>query len=130
MNPSYPIEVNLDFTKLEIHEDCIISTVQEGVVFDTSELKQIHTIFDSYFQGKSFGFISNRENDYTIIPTCFINNSKNNGLLGVAILCYSKASFDNSLFVKKFYTKPYQVFYTLEECKKWFNSLKLKKADL
>jgi len=121
---SYPKEVNLDFTKIKIYEDYIVSTVKEGAVFDTPQLKQIHTIFDTYFQDKNFGFISNRENDYTVIPTCFLNTSKNNGLLGIAILCYSKSSFDNSLFVKKFYSKPYQAFYTLEECEKWFNSLK------
>ncbi len=124
MKSSNPIEVNLDFTKLEIYEDYIVSTVHEGVVFDTPELEQIHSIFDTYFQGEKFGFISNRENDYTVIPTCFMNASKNNGLLGVAILCYSKSSYDNSLFVKKFYSKPYHAFYTLKECKQWFHSLK------
>ena len=117
-------EINLDFTKLEIYEDYLVSTVNEGVLFDTPELEQFNSIIDTYFQGKKFGFISNRVNDYTINPTCIMKTSKNHGLLGVAVLCYTKSSFDNSLFVKKFYSKPYKAFYTLEECKQWFDSLR------
>ena len=93
-------------------------------MFDTPELEQIHSVFEHYFKGQKFGFISNRKNDYTIIPTSFLNVSKNNGLLGVAILCYSNSSYDNSLFVKKFYSKPFKSFFTLEECKLWFDSLR------
>ena len=124
MKSIYPIIVNLSFTKLEIFEDYIVSTVNEAVVFDIQELEQIHSMFDIYFKGKDFGFISNRKNDYTVIPTSFMNVPKNNGLLGVAILCYSKSSYNNSLFIKKFYSKPYKAFYTLDECKLWFDSLR------
>ena len=93
-------------------------------MFDSPELAQFHSVFDKYFKGKNFGFISNRKNDYTVTPTAFINVSKNSGLTGVAILCHSEASYNNSLFVKKFYSRPYKSFYTLEECKEWLKTLK------
>lgn len=124
MKTEYPIIVNLNFAVLEIYEDLIISSVNEGIIFDSPELAQFHSVFDTYFKGKRFGFISNRKNDYTVTPTAFINVTKNNGLKGVAILCHSEASHDNSLFVKKFYSKPYKPFYTLEECKEWLKTLK------
>ena len=124
MKSEYPIIVNLNFAILEIYEELIISSVNEGIVFDSPELAQFHAVFDTYFQGKKFGFISNRKNDYTVTPTAFIKISKNNGLIGVAILCHSKSSYDNSLFVKKFYSKPYKSFYTLQECKEWLKTLK------
>ena len=124
MKSEYPIIVNLSFAVLEIYEDLIISSVNEGIVFDSPELAQIHSVFETYFKGNSFGFISNRKNDYTVTPTAFIKVSKNSGLKGVAILCHSEASYDNSLFVKKFYSKPYKSFYTLEECKEWLKTLK------
>ena len=109
---------------MEVYEDYIISSVNEGIVFDSPELAQFHSVFETYFKGKKFGFISNRKNDYTVTPTAFINVSRNNGLTGVAILCHSKSSYENSLFVKKFYSKPYKSFYTIEECKEWLNTLK------
>ncbi len=124
MKSKYPIIVNLNFAVLEIYEDLIISSVNEGIVFDSPELAQFHSVFDTYFKGKSFGFISNRKNDYTVTPTAFINVSNNSGLTGVAILCHTEASYDNSLFVKKFYSRPYKSFFTLEECKEWLKTLK------
>lgn len=124
MKTEYPIIINLSFSVLEIYEDLIISSVNEGIVFDSPELAQIHSVFETHFKGKKFGFISNRKNDYTVTPTAFIKVFKNSGLKGVAILCHSKASYDNSLFVKKFYSKPYKSFYTIEKCKEWLNTLK------
>ncbi len=97
MISKYPIEVTISFTKIEI--------------------------FDKYFKDKYFGFISNRVNDYTVNPTCFSKISINRRLLGVAILCYSKESYENTQYIKCFYSRPFKSFFSLKECIQWFDSL-------
>ncbi len=124
MISKYPIQVTLSFAKIEIFENYLISTVNEGVIIDLSHLKELQLIFDLYFQNNYFGFISNRINDYTVNPTSFNKLSRNPRLLGVAILCYSKESYDNTQFIKYFYSKPFKSFFSQKECLQWFNSLR------
>ncbi|WP_339696318.1 hypothetical protein [uncultured Marixanthomonas sp.] len=119
-----PILVELEFGTLEIHENCVISTIKEGILFDKEERKKMYRIFEKYFEGKPFIYISNRKNDYTVNPTSYLQDDHfSNHLVGMAVLCYSKSSFDNALFEKQFYKRAFNVFYTVEACKLWANEI-------
>lgn len=125
MSP-YPKKIALDFTEIEVYEDYLISTVKEGVVFDLPHLEKIHMVFDTFFPDKLFGFISNRKNDYTVNPTCFMHHSKYPRLIGEAVLCHTKSSYNISQFEKKFYSRPFEAFFSLDECKSWIDALYIK----
>ena len=124
MLSSFPKIVDLDFTKIEIYEDYLVSTVKEGVVFDIPQLKKLHFIFDTYFSDKVFGFIVNRENDYTVNPTCYLKHAGYPRLLGEAIFCHSDATYKTTQFEKAFYKRPFEAFFSIEKCKDWINSLR------
>ena len=79
-----PVLLELDFCTLEIHENCVISTIKEGVLFDKEERKKLYEIFDKYFEEKQFVYISNRKNDYTVnhlTITLYLRNNFTNVLL-------------------------------------------------
>jgi len=124
MTTQYPKEVILDFAKIEIFEDYLISTVKEGILFDLKNLKKLHFIFDTYFPNKLFGFISNREHDYTVDPTCYLQHSKHPRLIGEAVFCHSQSAFKTTQFEKTFYKRPFEAFFSIEQCKNWIRSLK------
>ncbi len=120
----FPKIVDLDFTKIEIYEDYLISTVKEGVVFDIPQLEKLHFIFDTYFSDKVFGFIVNRENDYTVNPLCYKHAEYPNSLLGEAIYCHSELTYKTAQFEKAFYKRPFEAFFSIESCKNWINTLR------
>ena len=132
MKPSLVKKIALDFTMLEIHEDYLISQIKEGLVFEQHHLDKFYKVFDTYFAGKSFVSIADRKNDYTIDPN-LLRNSRHENLLGIAVVCYSEASFKTALFEKSFFKGPFEPFYSLEESIVWSKELiekNKKKADL
>ena len=122
MLPS-PKIINLDFAQIVIHPNFLISTIREGLVFDKAHLKILYDMYETYYQNKKFGYISNRKNDYTVDPTCYNDTDKYPNLIGVAVWCYNEASFNTTQFEKSFNTRPFEAFYTLEECKNWIDAM-------
>ena len=68
--------INLDFVSIEIYPNFLITTIKEGVVFDTNELEIIYQVFENQFPNTNFGLIANRVHDYTVNPTCYLESSK------------------------------------------------------
>ncbi|PVW13785.1 hypothetical protein [Marixanthomonas spongiae] len=114
-----PILLNLSFATLEIHENCVISTIKEGILFDKEERKQLYEVFKQHFRQKPFVYISNRKNDYTVNPTSYLQEDDFAQLMGMAVLCYSKSTYDNALFEKRFYKQEFHVFYSFQTCEHW-----------
>ena len=106
--------IDLDFVSIEVYPTFLITTIKEGVVFDTNELEIIYQVFENQFPNKDFGLIANRVHDYTVNPTCYLESSKYKRLKAMAILCHEEASYNNAKFEKTFY-KDLEAFYTLEE---------------
>lgn len=106
--------IDLDFVSIEVYANFLITTIKEGVVFDTNELEIIYQVFENQFPNKDFGLIANRVHDYTVNPTCYLESSKYKRLKAMAILCHEEASYNNAQFEKTFY-KDLEAFYTLEE---------------
>jgi len=119
MTSPIPTIVNLDFARLELFEDYLISTIHEGVVFNLEHLEKFYQIFDSHYCNKPFGYISNRKFDYTVDPTCYLMEYQYPKLVGISILCHSESTFNTAQFEKTFYKRPFEVFYKIENCKKW-----------
>ena len=128
----HPTIIDLDFAKIEIYDNYIVTTVNEGILFNLEHLEKYHIIFEAYFPDKYFGFISNRINDYTVNPICYYSKYDNfPWLLGEAVLCYSHNTYQTVSFEKNFCKRHFEIFYILEECKEWFNKLREnKKAGL
>ncbi len=115
--------ISLNFTTLKLYENFIVSTINEGVLFDTQQLEQLEEIFAIYFADRPFGFIANRENDYTVNPVCYTNAKTIDRMVGMAVLCYTETNYKTANFTKPFFRKPLEAFYTFEECENWIQEL-------
>ncbi len=130
MSSPSPLRIAIDFAHFELYEHYLVATIHEGVIFDTPQLHKFHEIFDKHYYNRPFGYISNRKNDYTINPTCYIESKKyDTNIVGIATLCYSEVTFRNATFAERFFEWPHRAFYTMEECVDWIESL-LKNAGL
>jgi len=124
MVPQTTQHLKLDFASIEVLDYYFIVTINEGLLFDRSHLAQLYKVFNTYFPNKSFGYISNRVNDYTVDPTSYFKTQEDPWLAAVAIMCYSENGYNNAVFEGNFYKKrPHKPFYNMEDCKNW---LKLK----
>ena len=123
MKSPQPHILNYDFVKIELFSNYLIATFAEGILFDGSHLDIMYKVFDQYYPNKKFGYISNRVYDYTVDPNCYKDSGKYPLLMGIAVCCYSEASFKMAEFEKAFFVKPFAVFYSLEESEAWVKSL-------
>ncbi|WP_449405529.1 hypothetical protein [Marixanthomonas spongiae] len=124
--------IDLSYISLELYENYVISTIQEGVLFDLPYLNVVMEIYEKYYGTKQFVLIAQRIYDYTINPTCYIVAPKKLNLLGIAVVCKSNSAFETALFEKKFYNNPYEPFQTLKAAVEWAEKLleENKKAGL
>ena len=121
-----PAKIGLDigFAQFELYDDYLIGTIKEGIVFNTFHLIKFHEIFDEHYSNRPFGYISNRKYDYTIDPTCYFDVSNfSDRLVGIAVLCFSEASYNNAIFAKQFIQRPQKPFYNEEDCVQWIRGL-------
>ncbi len=124
MNSNRPRIVELDFAKIELFDDHVISTIAEGVSFTQPHLNAITELFESHYGDRPFVSIANRENDYTIDPTCLMKQIPN--LIGIGVVTYNEASFQTAHFEKQFYPGLLEIFNDMDECMTWAQSLLLK----
>ncbi|MCW8981375.1 hypothetical protein [Altibacter sp.] len=118
MKPSIVKKIKLDFASIEIHQHYMISQIKEGLDFEQPHLEAIYEIFETYFSGRPFVSIADRKNDYTINPN-LLKDTRYKNLLGIGVVCYSEASYNNALFEKTFFKGKFEPFYEMEACKEW-----------
>ncbi|GER60499.1 hypothetical protein ULMA_26070 [Patiriisocius marinus] len=114
--------INLDFVKLEIYDEYIVTTVHEGVLFDHKKLDEVHKVFDKYFKHKPFGYISNRVFDYTVNPTSFIYSLQYENLVGTAIVCYNDKSYRNAQFESTLHNCLIEIFHIESKALEWIST--------
>jgi len=124
MNTKTPHKIlTLNFATLHIYENYLVSTINEGAIFDAPQFEQLQEIFAIYFSTKPFGYIANRVNDYTVNPVCYTNSNEIDGLVGMAVLCHNQKNYQTAIFTQPFFKRPLQAFFSIEECENWINEL-------
>ncbi len=121
---SPPLKViELDFATLELFDNYIISTINEGVAFDLPHLEKFSEIFNTHYAGKPYVSIANRRYDYTINPTCLLQADLFSNLLGIGVVYYTQSALETVHFEKNFYKGTLEAFSSLEECLSWTQNL-------
>ncbi len=115
-------KLRLEFASLELYDSYIVSTIDEGILIDMPEKQELFKVFDTHYANEPFIYVSNRKYDYTVNPTSYLSSQEYIQLQGMAVICYSRRSYDIALFEKAFYKRPFQVFYSFEECYPWIES--------
>lgn len=114
--------ITLSFATLELHENFVISTINEGIAFDDDHLREIFNVFNDYYTDRPFVSIANRINDYSIKPN-LLKQNPHPFLLAIGVVCYNEASRDIALFESKFYKGNYEVFSNIPDCVAWANEI-------
>lgn len=118
-----PKVINLDFAEIIIYPDFLVSTIKEGVVFGKEHLRIFNRLFKENYPNKKFGYISDRKNDYTVDPICYLETNRYKYLVGLAIYCHTEASYNNTMFEKTFNKQPFEGFYSLKECEVFIKNI-------
>ncbi len=64
-------EYVLDIGTVQVFDDYMVATYNEGVTVTLERVYQLIGISEIHFRDRPFGFISNRKNSYAIDPTIY-----------------------------------------------------------
>lgn len=118
-------EIELNFGKVNIHENILIAKLNEGVLFDVESNKKLLEIGAEIFKGKNYGYISHRVNSYAVDPMVYMESANVSNLKAIAVVSENEMTRKNAEGVeKKFYkdSNCFGVFQTLEEAVTWIKT--------
>ena len=111
---------SLDCGSFEIYDNYIISTINEGIVIDQACKDAIWQLCDTHFEGKTFGYISNRRNSYSIDPTIYLKaDNRFSNLKVMAIVSQRALHRKNFEIERQFFSAKIDLFSTVDEAKQW-----------
>ncbi|AXT20154.1 hypothetical protein D7030_03295 [Flavobacteriaceae bacterium AU392] len=115
--------LSYDFGNIKVFENYIISVMNEGVTVTSEVNKIINKVIDQYFPNKNFIYIAHRIHSYAVDPAVYTEISQIKNLTGVAVVSANRIALNNAEMEKIFTTKPFEIFYTIEEAVTWANTL-------
>lgn len=115
--------LSYDFGDFYLYDQFIIAEFNDGEVVSWEGMGKIlvEDIRDIYgSQSKELIYISNRVNNYSVIPSDWIKFKRNNGTIkGYGIISYSNRSYLNALLEKLFINTKLRFFDSLESAISW-----------
>ncbi|MBU2940489.1 hypothetical protein KO494_13155 [Lacinutrix sp. C3R15] len=100
-------------------DNFIVTEINEGVIFDLNYSKELTAlIFDYYGPNYNLHVISNRVNNYSIVPTYWFNFYKNknaNQLKSVSFVYYNELAYLNAKLEEKFIKCKTECFKNLDD---------------
>ncbi|TKD66718.1 hypothetical protein [Flavobacterium sp. ASW18X] len=121
-------EINYPFGDYYLFENFVVAEVKEDIVFNWKDhakqvVEELTNLYDH--NGKEVVYISNRVNNYSVVPSDWIHFFRfSYSLKGYAIVTQKKGkSWSNSLLEKMFMRNQMQTFLDLEDAIEWANEL-------
>ncbi|NNE78030.1 MAG: STAS/SEC14 domain-containing protein [Pricia sp.] len=112
-------EYQLDVGKIQVHENYMISTFDEGATLTLERAYQIIGISEIHFRNKNFGFISLRKNSFAVDPTVYTYLRQLTNLKAFAVVSVKEIDMHNFKIEKMFYKKPMKFFIELDNALAW-----------
>ncbi len=118
-------EIVYDFGTFYLFDTCIVAEINEGVVFTWDNhakgaVKDILDLYDS--DGRNIIYISNRINNYSVMPSDWVKFFKNNfRMKGYAMVNYTKSGHVNSL-LEKLFVPMSKRFSSIDQAIRWAKS--------
>ncbi len=111
--------IELEFVKIEFYEHYMISTFIEGMVLNNEDVHKIQELTAQFYENQSFGYISNRVNDYSrnLSPNSY--NIQLPSMFAFAIVYKTETSLKVANFEKFFIKAPFKTFQSLSKAKQW-----------
>lgn len=97
----------------------MVVKMKEGVTVEPAHNLNLEKIAKTYYSGKKFGYITYRENSYSVNPLVYIETSKITNLVAFAVVAPDGLRESNIRIEKLFFKKPFQSFQDLDQAKDW-----------
>ncbi|WP_373058239.1 hypothetical protein [Zunongwangia sp. H14] len=117
--------LKLEFGLISVHENVLIAELNEGILFSVENNRKLLELGRDIFDGKAYGYISNRTHSYAVDPMVYKESSNVDTLKAIAVVSKNHLVKLNARQVEqKFYKNPeaFEVFDTLEEALNWMKS--------
>jgi len=115
--------LKFDFCEMQIYDNYIVTIMNEGVTITPEHNQVLLNIVDTYYQNKKFVYITHRLKSYAVDPKIYFETSKINNLMGFAVVSKDYKAKTNAEVEKLFFTKPFEIFDTLNEAISWAKSI-------
>lgn len=115
--------LKFDFCEMQIYDNYIVTIMNEGVTITPQHNQVLLNIVDTYYQNKKFVYITHRLKSYAVDPKIYFETSKINNLIGFAVVSKDYKAKTNAEVEKLFFTKPFEIFDTLNEAIAWAKSI-------
>lgn len=116
-------ETHFDFGKVKIQDDIVVAEMKEGVTIDINYTIELLQFCKNQFKEKTYGYISNRVNSYSVNPTVYLYTAKNSNVRAIAIVSADPIHRKNAAIERQFFQYPFEVFATLEEATAWIDKV-------
>ena len=116
-------EAKFDFGTIQIIDNIVIAEMNEGIVFNQANNLQLLQFCHQILGDRSYGYISNRTNSYTIDPTVYIQASAVKNIEAIAVVCTDASNKSNASVEKIFFDNPFETFDTLDQAKNWIHNI-------
>jgi hypothetical protein len=124
-------KLELGFGTFELHQDFVIGRVNEGIHFNL-ELNSIlgENLISHYGVNQKLGYISVRENSYSIDPMVHLFNTRYDNLCSIGIVEKSHLELCTAMLEEKFF-KPGKLksFSNKDQALSWINSQILESSN-
>lgn len=114
-----------DEAELYIYDYFVISVVKEGVMLNKEICLYAMKIFTNHFgENKPFGYITVRENSYSVDPTIYFTLRNQKNLKAFAVISKKEIDFFNFKIEKFFFKQPnMKIFYDKKSAFMWVNNI-------
>lgn len=113
-----------DFGKITIFNKFVVVVMNEGANVIPEYNDDLVDVADKYFRDRYFGYITFRQNSYSVNPLIYLETSKIDNLIGIAVVCPKDGlTLENAKLEKQFVSKPFDEFISLDEAKNWILEL-------
>ena len=118
-NPIVVKEYSLDIGTVQVYDNYIVATFDEGATVTLERAYQIIGISEIHFRDKKFGYISLRKNSYAIDPIIYTYLRGLENLKAFAIVSKKEIDMHNFKIEKMFYKKNMEFFIEFENAVDW-----------
>ncbi|MBT8187686.1 MAG: STAS/SEC14 domain-containing protein [Croceitalea sp.] len=112
-------EYRLDIGSVQVFENFMVSTFDEGSTITLERAYQIIGISEIHFRGRDFGYISLRKNSYAVDPIIYTYVRGLDNLKAFAIVSKKEIDMHNFKIEKLFYKNSMEFFIEYDNAVKW-----------
>lgn len=110
---------DLGYSEVFVFEHYLVNQIKDGVVVNQEHVEVLQNMITRHFFDRDLIYIANRINSYSIDPLIYREVAEIENLKGLAIVVNSDMKMKTAMYEKQFYTRPYEVFYTMNEAIIW-----------